>query len=85
MSRNFYKGDGPEVTWVGFDDGGRSVDGALIVMNDESLPGHRFTVFNEGLRSMLYNAYMAGRSHGRTSGRDEARGEMRRSLGINQP
>lgn len=83
MSRNFYKGDGPEVEWQGFGDDGRLVNGALVAMEDNSLPGVRFVAYNDGLRGLLYNVYMAGRTHGRTVGRDEARGEMRRALGIN--
>ena len=83
MSRNFYKGDGPEVEWQGFGDDGKLVDSALIIMQDNSEPSLRFTVFNEGLKSMLYNAYMAGRAHGRYIGRADAQKEMRAALGIN--
>lgn len=43
-----------------------------------------FAVFNDGLCEVALNAYMAGKMRGEEVGEENAKREIRRSLGINE-
>lgn len=72
MGRNFYKAD--DFQWDEFEDSGMIVcrDGEKIL----------FTVYNEGDRTNMINAYHAGLADGEKEGRAAAQAKMRAALGV---
>lgn len=71
MSRNFHRAD--DYQW-------QETGGGLLICSDGSDP--LFTVYNDGLREALVNAYYAGLTAGRQEGRATLQFELRKLLGV---